>query len=64
MGKLKSKRGALKRFKRTKSGKIKRNRAFASHLMRKKGSKRRRKLKKTGLVKSTDLQRVKRMMNV
>ncbi len=48
--KLKSHKGAAKRFKITGSGKIKRRRACASHLLEKKSKRRKRALKKSPLV--------------
>lgn len=48
--KLKSHKGAAKRFKITGSGKIKRWRACASHLLEKKSKRRKRALKKTSIV--------------
>ena len=49
MAKMKSHRGASKRFKKTKTGKIKRMKAFTSHILTKK-SPRKRNLRKAGLV--------------
>ncbi len=45
MPKIKTHRGAAKRFKLTKSGKIKRGRAFKSHILTKKDTKRKRRLR-------------------
>ncbi|MCF8030457.1 MAG: 50S ribosomal protein L35 [Desulfohalobiaceae bacterium] len=45
MPKMKSHSGAAKRFRKTGSGKIKRNRAFHSHLLTKKNAKRKRRLR-------------------
>jgi len=50
MAKMKSHRGASKRFKKTKTGKIKRMKAFKSHILTKKSAKRKRNLRKAGLV--------------
>ena len=50
MPKMKTKRGAAKRFKKTGSGKIKRSKAFTSHILTKKSTKRKRNLRKSGLV--------------
>ncbi|MCC5910515.1 MAG: 50S ribosomal protein L35 [Clostridiaceae bacterium] len=50
MPKMKSHSGASKRFKKTKSGKIKRMHAFTSHILTKKSAKRKRNLRKAGLV--------------
>jgi large subunit ribosomal protein L35 len=46
MPKMKTHRGAAKRFKVTKTGKIKRAKAFKSHILTKKTSKRKRHLRK------------------
>ncbi len=50
MPKMKSHRGASKRFKKTKTGKIKRRRAYKGHLLTKKSPKRKRNLRKPGFV--------------
>ncbi len=44
---MKSHRGASKRFKTTKSGKVKRKKAFTSHILNKKSTKRKRNLRKS-----------------
>jgi large subunit ribosomal protein L35 len=62
MPKLKSTRGAVKRFKTTGSGKIKRYKAFASHLMTSKTTKRKRNLRKSMIVNKGDLRNIKRML--
>jgi large subunit ribosomal protein L35 len=56
--KRKSHRGAAKRFKLTASGKVKRNRAYASHILTKKTRKRKRKLRKATLVSKADQARI------
>lgn len=60
--KLKSKRGAVKRFKMTASGKIKRKKANLRHILTKKDSKSKRKMRTSGLVAAVDVPAVKRMM--
>ncbi|EDS76300.1 ribosomal protein L35, partial [Clostridium botulinum C str. Eklund] len=50
MPKMKTHRGAAKRFKKTGSGKLKRAKAFKSHILTKKSSKTKRNLRKSGLV--------------
>ncbi|SNT23264.1 LSU ribosomal protein L35P [Anaerovirgula multivorans] len=50
MPKMKSHRGASKRFKKTKTGKIKRAKAYKSHILTKKSAKRKRNLRKATLV--------------
>ena len=62
MPKVKTKRGAAKRFKATGSGKIKRNKAFSSHILTKKSTKRKRNLRKSGLVVESNTKTVKRML--
>ena len=62
MPKIRTNRGANKRFKLTSSKKIKRKKAYASHLLTKKSSKRKRNLKKSDLVSSSETKRVKRML--
>jgi large subunit ribosomal protein L35 len=62
MPKMKTKRGAAKRFKLTGSGKIKRSKAFTSHILTKKTTKRKRNLRKSGLVDSTDLRGMRRIL--
>ena len=48
MPKIKTHRGAAKRFSLTKSGKVKRGKAYKSHILNKKSTKRKRNLRKTG----------------
>jgi large subunit ribosomal protein L35 len=62
MPKLKSNRGARKRFRVTKSGKILRKKAFKSHILTKKTSKRKRQLRRAGTVSSANRRRVRRML--
>jgi len=62
MPKIKTNRGAAKRFKTTGSGKIVRNKAFANHILTKKNSKRKRKLRKSGLVDSANLKNVAKLI--
>jgi large subunit ribosomal protein L35 len=59
---MKSNRGAAKRFKTTGSGKLRRSKAFTSHIMTKKSAKRKRNLRKSGLVDSTNVRAVRRML--
>ncbi|HID95876.1 MAG TPA: 50S ribosomal protein L35 [Candidatus Latescibacteria bacterium] len=63
MPKMKTHRGAAKRFKITATGRIKRNKAYKSHLLTKKTAKRKRLLRKSALVESVDLRKVKRMIS-
>ncbi|HDN84181.1 50S ribosomal protein L35 [Candidatus Aerophobetes bacterium] len=63
MPKLKTHRGARKRFKITSKGKIKRSKAFASHLKLKKTAKRKRKLRKPGILNKSDTKRIKKLLS-
>ncbi len=62
MPKMKTNRGAAKRFKATGSGKIVRNKAFASHILTKKSTKRKRGLRQSGLVDETNAKGIKRIL--
>ena len=62
MPKLKTHRGAAKRFKSTASGKFKRSKAYKSHILTKKTRKRKRNLDTPTLVSSADMSRVKAML--
>ena len=61
--KMKTHKGAKKRFKITGSGKIKRMRAFKSHILTKKDAKRKRRLRRADLVGTTgEIKHVKRLL--
>jgi large subunit ribosomal protein L35 len=62
MPKMKSKRGAAKRFKATASGKITRRKGWKSHLLEWKSPKRRRRLRKASLVSKEDARRIRRLL--
>lgn len=62
MPKMKTNRGAAKRFKSTGSGKIVRNKAFASHILTKKTTKLKRGLRKSTVLDSSNTKSVKRML--
>jgi large subunit ribosomal protein L35 len=62
MPKMKTHRGAAKRFKKTGTGKIARARANKQHILTKKSTKRKRRLRKSDLVASVDAKRLKRML--
>ena len=62
MPKLKSHSGAKKRFKFTKSGKIKKASANKSHILNKKTTKRKRALRKTDITDKTNGKAVKAML--
>ena len=62
MPKLKTHRGAAKRFSLTGTGKVKRSKAFASHILTKKTTKRKRVLRRPTLVDSTNYKAIKRLI--
>jgi large subunit ribosomal protein L35 len=62
MPKMKSDSAAKKRFKLTASGKIKRHKAFRSHILTSKTQKRKRNLRKSGLVDKTETKRIKMLL--
>lgn len=62
MPKLKTHRGAAKRFTFTGSGKVKRKKAFKNHILTKKSAKRKKSLGKPALVSSGDMNRVVAML--
>ena len=64
MPKMKTHRGLAKRTKVTGSGKVKRMKAFKSHILNKKSAKRKRNLRKSGLVSDANMKQVKRMLGL
>ena len=62
MSKMKTHRGAAKRFKRTGSGKLVRRRAYASHNLGHKDKKRKRRLRTATIVSSADHSRIDRLI--
>jgi large subunit ribosomal protein L35 len=62
MPKLKTNKGAAKRFKTTESGRIKRKKAYKSHILTKKNAKRIRHLRKPGFVEGGEKKTVKKML--
>ncbi|MFH1479885.1 MAG: 50S ribosomal protein L35 [Pseudomonadota bacterium] len=62
MPKIKSNRGATKRFKTTGSGKIVRRKAGASHILTKKSTKRKRNLRKSAVIDSTNRKQIGRLV--
>lgn len=62
MPKMKTHRGAAKRFSVTANGKVKRSKAFASHILTKKTTKRKRALRKSTLVHSANEHAIKRLI--
>ena len=59
MPKIKTNRGAAKRFKKTGSGKIRKNSAFTSHILTTKTTKRKRNLRKSSIMAPADAKRIK-----
>jgi large subunit ribosomal protein L35 len=64
MPKMKTRRGAAKRFKVTGSGKITRRYAYKNHILEKKAPKRKRQLRRTGAVSSADSPSVRRQLGI
>jgi len=62
MPKMKTHRGAAKRFKVTGKGKFKKNRAFKSHILGKKSAKRKRHLRQAEVVSDADAKRIRKML--
>ena len=62
MPKIRTSRSAAKRFRKTGGERFKRSKAFKGHLLTKKSSKRKRSLRKAGLVDKADQKRVKRLL--
>ena len=59
MPKIKTSRGAAKRFKLTKSGKVKRSKAYTSHILTKKTPKRKRGLRQADVLGTADAKMIK-----
>ena len=64
MPKMKIKGSVKKRFKVTGSGKLKRRRAYHSHILTKKNAKRKRRLRTSTLVDVSDHPRVKKLLHI
>ncbi|MBM7644775.1 large subunit ribosomal protein L35 [Scopulibacillus daqui] len=62
MPKMKTHKGAAKRFKKTGSGKLKRSHAYTSHLFKHKTQKQKRKLRKSAMVSSADQKRISKLI--
>ncbi len=62
MPKMKTKSGAKKRFSYTATGKIKRKHAFMSHILTKKSKKRKKRLGKVSIMKSSDAKNVRQLI--
>lgn len=62
MPKMKTNRAAAKRFKKTGSGNLKRNKAYRRHILTKKSAKNKRNLRKQPLVDSTNVKNMKKIL--
>lgn len=62
MPKMKTNRAAAKRFRRTATGKLRRRKAYRSHILTKKSAKRKRNLRKPTLVSKADAKRINRLL--
>lgn len=62
MPKIKTHSGAKKRFRTTKTGKVKRAHAYTSHILTKKSTKRKRNLRKSAIVDDTNMKQCKRLV--
>ena len=63
MPKMKTSKAAAKRFKKTGTGELKRNKAYKSHILTKKAAKRKRGLRKATTLTSADLKRIKMILS-
>ena len=63
MPKMKSNRAAMKRFRTSGSGRVRRSKAYASHILTKKSTKRKRKLRKSGMIAACDEKRIRAMIS-
>ena len=62
MPKLKTKRAAAKRFTKTGSGKLKRNKAYKRHILTKKTTKKKRELRKAAMMDKTNEKVMKKIL--
>ena len=62
MPKIKTNRAAAKRFKKTGTGKIMRNKAYKSHILTKKSTKRKRNLRKPTVTDATNVKNMKKVL--
>lgn len=60
--KMKSHRGAMKRLHVTGSGKVKRNKAYKSHILTKKSTKRKRNLRQSGYIAECEAKKVRELI--
>ena len=62
MPKIKTNRAAAKRFKVTGTGKLKRNKAYKSHILTKKPTKRKRNLRQATITDATNVKNMKKVL--
>ena len=62
MPKVKTKRAAAKRFQKTGSGQLKRMKAYKSHILTKKTTKRKRNLRKPAMTDQTNVKNMKKIL--
>lgn len=62
MPKMKTSKSAAKRFKKTGTGKLKRNKAYKSHILTKKSAKRKRNLRKSTIIDESNVKNMKKIM--
>ena len=62
MPKMKTTKAAAKRFKTTGTGKLKRNKAYKSHILTKKSQKRKRNLRKAAMTDATNVNSIKKIL--
>ena len=62
MPKLKTKRSAAKRFKKTATGKFKHKKAYLRHILSTKGTDQKRGLRKSGILSKPDAKRVRKLL--
>ncbi len=62
MPKMKTNRSAEKRFKKTGTGKLKRNKAYKQHILTKKSTKRKRNLRQTAMTDETNVKNMKKIL--
>jgi large subunit ribosomal protein L35 len=59
---MKTHRGAAKRFKLTATGKVRHAKAFGSHILTSKSTKRKRRIRQNGILDAVDTKNVRRML--
>ena len=62
MPKMKTTKAAAKRFKKTGTGLLKRNKAYKSHILTKKSQKRKRNLRKAAITDATNVMNMKKIL--